>query len=223
MKYFLDSAKLDEIKLAYENYGIDGVTTNPKHIKNSGQPFMVVVHQLADFAADKPDFPISVEVNPHLSTSKEMVTMAQQLHAISANFVIKIPCTPAGLVAARELEQQGIRTNVTLVFSAAQALWPAHFQAKYVSPFVNWQDMTGQAGIQTVQEITKIYRNYDYHTEIIVAAVQSGRQMVDAALSGADIVTAGLAIYRQSFTHPYTDVGLQRFQAAWDQTKKEAD
>lgn len=221
MKYFLDSAKLDEIELAYRDYGIDGVTTNPKHIKNSGESFETVVQQLAEFAADKPDFPISVEVNPHLTTSDEMVTMAHQLHAQSDNFVIKIPCTPAGLVAARQLEEQGVRTNVTLVFSAAQALWPAHFHAKYVSPFVNWQEITGQDGLQTVQEIAKIYQNYGSETEIIVAAVQSGRQLVNAALTGADIVTAGLGVYQASFTHPYTDVGLQRFQAAWDQTAKE--
>ncbi|MFC6289571.1 transaldolase family protein [Levilactobacillus angrenensis] len=222
MKYFLDSAKMDEITYAYENYGIDGVTTNPKHIQASGQPFMVAVQNLADFAADKPDFPISIEINPHLTESADMIAMAEKIHQFSDNFAIKIPATENGIIAARHLEQEGIRTNVTLIFSAAQAIMPAKIGAKYASPFVNWKELNGEDGMGYVKDIAQIYRNYGYQTEIIVAAVRSGHQIVEAAKAGADIVTAGLDVYRDSFYHPYTDLGLKRFQDAWDNTPKEA-
>ena len=128
MKYFLDSAKLDEIKLAYNTFGIDGVTTNPRHIMLSGKPFLTAITDIANWIKEEglegyEKFPVSVEINPHLDNTEEMIAAAKKVSAISENFVIKIPCTEAGVAAARRLEKEGIRTNVTLVFSPAQAIW----------------------------------------------------------------------------------------------------
>ena len=144
MKYFLDSAKLDEIKLAYETFGIDGVTTNPRHIMLSGKPFLTAINDIAEWIKSEglegyEKFPVSVEINPHLEKAEDMVAEAQKIAAISSNFVIKIPCTEEGITAARKLEKMGIRTNVTLIFSAAQAMLPAKNGSKFVSPFIGWK------------------------------------------------------------------------------------
>ncbi|KRM73757.1 transaldolase family protein [Secundilactobacillus collinoides] len=221
MKYFLDSAKLDEIKIAYEQYGFDGVTTNPKHIMNSGKPFKKAIQDIADYVADKPDFPVSVEINPHLDNADDMVAYAKDISAISKNFVIKIPTNKQGIIAARRLEAQGIRTNMTLVFSAAQSIMPGKLHAKYVSPFVGWREDYGDDGLSYVKDIVDIYKTYNFDTEIIVAAIRTAKQLEQAAIYGADIVTCALSVYETSFTNPYTDLGLKTFQDAWDNTKTE--
>ena len=149
MKYFLDSAKLDEIQYAYNTFGIDGVTTNPRHIMLSGKPFMKAITDIAEWiksvgleGIDK--FPVSVEINPHLDDADEMVEMAKEVSAISPNFVIKIPAVESGITAARRLEKMGIRTNVTLVFSPAQAILPAKNGSLFVSPFIGWKEANGE-------------------------------------------------------------------------------
>lgn len=225
MKYFLDSAKIDEIREAYETFGIDGVTTNPNHIMNSGKPFLTVLGELAEFVKEKDiegweKFPISVEINPHLDDADEMVKMGSEIAAMCKNFVIKIPCTEAGVAAARRLEQQGIRTNVTLVFTPSQALLPAKNGSLFVSPFIGWKESAGESCEQYIQDIVDIYANYGFlgKTEIICAAVRTGKQIADCAVAGADIVTAGLQVFKDSFYHPFTDYGLAKFQAAWDKT-----
>ena len=226
MKYFLDSAKLDEIKYAYENYGIDGVTTNPKHIKLSGKSFWQVVRDVAAWikeegleGADK--FPVSFEINPHMEKWEEILTAAKEVASYSPNYVIKIPCTEQGLIAARKLEKMGIRTNVTLVFSPSQAIPVGKLGAKFVSPFVGWKENSGEDGFEYISEIIQIYRNYNMKTEIIVAAIRNGRQIADFAAIGADIVTCGLDVYKASFEHPFTTYGLGIFREAWDGTIKE--
>lgn len=218
MKYFLDSAKIEEIRFAVETFGIDGVTTNPRHIQLSGKPFFTVLKELADEFKDRPEFPISVEINPHLDVADEIVKEGIKVAALSQNFIIKIPCTEAGLTAARRLEEQGIRTNVTLVFSASQAIVPAKIGAKFVSPFVGWKENSGDDAFEYIEEIVEIYQNYDYKTEIIVAAIRNGHQIAKAARAGADIVTCGLDVYKASFYHPFTDYGLGIFTKAWDET-----
>ncbi|AEB07202.1 Transaldolase [Coriobacterium glomerans PW2] len=218
MKFFLDSAKIDEIREARDTFGIDGVTTNPKHVMNSGKPFLTVVNELAAEFKGHPDFPISVEINPHLETAADIVDGAEKIARISENFVIKIPCTNEGLCAARKLEAKGVRTNVTLVFSASQAIVPGKIKAKYVSPFVGWKEDSGDDGLDYVRDIVQIYRTYGFDTEIIVAAVRNGYQIGEAAKAGADIVTAGLAVFRASFEHAFTAQGLGVFQNAWDNT-----
>ncbi len=225
MKYFLDSAKIDEIREAYETFGIDGVTTNPNHIMNSGKPFYTVLGELADFVKEKniegwDKFPISVEINPHLDDADEMVKMGKEIAAMCKNFVIKIPCTEAGITAARRLEAEGVRTNVTLVFTPSQALLPAKNGSLFVSPFIGWKETAGESCEQYIADIVDIYANYGFlgKTEIICAAVRTGKQIADCAALGADIVTAGLQVFKDSFYHPFTDYGLAKFQAAWDKT-----
>ncbi len=223
MKYFLDSAKLDEIKYAYENYCIDGVTTNPKHIKLSGKPFMQCVKDIAQWLKEADlegkDFPISFEINPHLEKWEDMVEAAKEVSSYSKNYVIKIPCCEQGLIAAKKLEKMGIRTNVTLVFSTSQAIPVAKIGAKFVSPFVGWKENSGDSG-DYIFDIIDLYNNYGYETEIIVAAVRNGKQLGEFATAGADIVTCGLQVYQESFEHPFTTYGLGVFREAWDGTAK---
>lgn len=228
MKYFLDSAKLDEIKFAYETFGIDGVTTNPRHIMLSGKPFIKAITDIADWVKEEglegyETFPISVEINPHIEDAETMVAEAKKIAAICDNFVIKIPATEQGVAAARKLEKMGIRTNVTLIFSAAQAMLPAKNGSKFVSPFIGWKESNGEDCKEYIKNIVDIYKNYGFYgkTEIICAAVRTPKQMVDCAVAGADIVTAGLAVYQDSMKHPYTDHGMGIFRESWDNTATE--
>ena len=223
MKYFLDSAKINEIRVAYDTFGIDGVTTNPNHIMLSGKPFKEVLKEMIEFVQEKDivgyeKFPISVEINPHLDDKDEMVKMGKEISDMCPNFVIKIPCTEAGIAATRELEKMGVRTNVTLVFSPSQAILPAKNGSLFVSPFIGWKENSGEDCVQYIQDIVDIYSNYGYETEIICAAVRNGKQFVDCAVAGADIVTAGLQVYKDSMYHPFTDYGMKKFQNAWDNT-----
>ncbi len=228
MKYFLDSAILDEIKEAYHTFGIDGVTTNPRHIQNSGKPFLKAIQDIADWVKEEgiegyERFPVSVEINPHLDDAREMIREARKIAAMCSNFVIKIPSTEAGITAARLLEKEGIRTNLTLVFSPAQAILPAKNGSLFVSPFIGWKEANGEDCRKYIEDIVTIYKNYGYYgkTQIICAAVRTPKQFVDCAVAGADIVTAGLAVYKDSIKHPYTRQGLETFQDAWDKTVKE--
>ena len=228
MKYFLDSAKIDEIDRAFHTFGIDGVTTNPRHIQNSGKPFHKALETIAAWTAQQgldgyDAFPVSVEINPHLDTAEDMIREARLIAALSSNFVIKIPATAAGITAARQLEKEGIRTNVTLVFSAAQAIWPARNGSLFVSPFIGWKEDNGEDCRQYIRDIVTIYQNYGYYgkTQIICAAVRTPKQIVDCAAAGADIVTAGIAVYESSLTHAYTTQGIVTFCDAWDNTVKE--
>ncbi len=225
MKYFLDSAKMDEIKEAYSTFGIDGVTTNPRHIQASGKPFLTAIQDIADWIREEglegyEKFPVSVEINPHIDDAKTMIEEAKKIAAISKNFVIKIPATEAGVAAARALEKEGIRTNVTLIFSAAQAILPAKNGSLFVSPFIGWKEANGEDCRQYIRDIVEIYKNYGFYgkTQIICAAVRTPKQFVDCATAGADIVTAGLAVYKDSMKHPYTRQGIETFQDAWDNT-----
>jgi len=220
MKVFLDSAKIDEIRQARKRWDIDGVTTNPRHIRSSGRPFLKVIQEIGqEFAGT--DKPISVEVNPHHSTPQAMIDEAQRLCALSKNFVIKIPATAVGLQALRLLREKGIRVNLTLVFTAAQALQAARLGATFVSPFMGWREANGEESTHLIREIMTIYRNYNFQSELLVAAIRNGRQIVEAALAGAHIVTAGFDVLQEAFDHPYTDLGLKRFTEAWDQTPYE--
>ena len=227
MKYFLDSAKLDEIKEAYHTFGIDGVTTNPRHIMDSGKTFIQAITDIAEWIKEEgltgyEKFPVSVEIDPYLEETEEMVDAAHKISYICDNFVIKIPCTPQGIAAARILEKEGIRTNVTLIFSAAQAILPAKNGSLFVSPFIGWKEANGEDCRQYIQDIVDIYKNYGFYgkTQIICAAVRTPKQFVDCARAGADIVTAGLAVYKDSMVHPYTRQGIETFRNAWDKTAK---
>lgn len=218
VKYFLDSAILDEIIYAYENWGINGVTTNPKHIKTSGKPFYTVINELAEEFKDVEDFPISVEINPHLEMADDMIETAKKIAAMSDHFVIKIPCTEQGLVAAKKLTDDGVKVNVTLVFTPSQALQVGRLGCTYCSMFIGWQESSGVDCADLLNSIMAIYETYGFDTEVIVAAVRNGKQIVDAALAGVDIVTAAYDVYKDSFDHPFTGRGIKIFQDAWDET-----
>lgn len=217
MKFFLDSANVEEIRYARDMWKIDGVTSNPRHVQNSGKPFLTVIRELAGLF-EGTDKPISVEVNPHHQKADLMVEEAVKLAAMSGNFVIKIPATEAGFRALWTLSEEGIRVNLTLAFSPVQALQAARLGAAYVSPFVGWKESKGEETSHMIEEIVAIYRNYDFKTEIIVAAVRNARQIVEAAVAGADVVTAGFDVYKEAFDNPYTGLGLKRFSDSWDVT-----
>jgi transaldolase len=220
VKFFLDSALVDEIAHALEMWDIDGVTTNPRHVSVAGKPFLTTIRDIAGLF-EGTDKAVSVEVNPHHDDYRAMVTEGEKLAAISPNFVIKLPATEAGFKAITVLKENGIRSNLTLVFSAGQALQAMRMGAYFVSPFIGWKESNSEETVRMIAEIVAIRDNYDFSTEIIVAAVRNGRQFVDAGVAGADIVTAGFAVYQDLFDHPYTHVGLAKFQSFWDQTSYE--
>jgi transaldolase len=167
------------------------------------------------------DKPISVEVNPHHDNWEDMVAEAEKLAAMCPNFVIKLPAIEAGFKAIPVLAEKGIRVNLTLVFSPAQALQAFRMGATFVSPFVGWKEANAEDILGFISEAVAIRDNYGYKGEIIVSAVRNGRQIAEAAIAGADITTAGLAVYKDAFDHPYTHVGLGKFQSFWDQTPYE--
>ena len=225
MKYFLDSAKLDEIDYAFKKWGIDGVTTNPRHIEVSGLSFEESVEKIAKWCMDAgvpgyEKFPVSVEIDPYLEEAGAMVAAAKEIAAISENFVIKVPCTEQGIVAARELTAAGVKTNVTLVFSPSQAIAAARAGALFVSPFVGWKESSGEDTTDYIAAITDIFLVQGYKTEVLVAALRNARQIAEAARLGADIVTCGFQVYKDSYYHAFTDYGLSVFRASWDKIKK---
>lgn len=220
MKFFLDSAHVHEIAHGLEMWGLDGVTTNPRHVQASGKPFLQVVQEIGALMKGT-DKTVSVEVNPHHTDWKLMVAEGEKLAALCPNFVIKLPATEAGFKSVAELKARGIRSNLTLAFSAAQALQAFRMGAFYVSPFIGWKEANGEEIVSFIEDVVQIRDNYGYSTEIIVAAVRNGRQIVEAGLAGADIVTAGFSVFQESFDHPYTGMGLKRFQDFWDKTPYE--
>ena len=220
MKFFLDSAKTDEIEYALDMWDIDGVTTNPRHVLVSGKPFLKVIAEIGEIFAGT-DKPVSVEVNPHLDDWNEMVKEGKKLAAMSPNFIIKLPATEPGFKAVYELASDGIKSNLTLAFSPAQAVMAMRMGASFVSPFIGWKEANGEEITHFIDEVTAIRNNFGFETEIIVAAARNARQIVNSAVSGADIVTAGMPVFKDAFDHPYTGVGLGKFQSFWDETPYE--
>lgn len=206
MKLFLDSALTDEVKKAASWGIIDGVTTNPSLIKKSGRDFREVVEEICEAL---PEGAISAEV---LSENADgMVTEAREFAGWKPNIVIKIPMTEEGIKAVKVLSAEGIHTNVTLVFSANQALLAAKAGATYVSPFVGRLDDNGQDGMALISEIVQMYMNYGFETEIIVASVRHPMHVHQSAMLGAHVATVPFKILEQMFKHPLTDVGIEKF------------
>ena len=220
MQFFLDSALVDEIKYALDAFNIDGITTNPRHVQVSGKPFLTVIREIAKLV-EGTEKTVSVEVNPHFMTYEEMVPEAEKLAAISPNFVIKLQCVEPAFKAMEALAKKEIRVNCTLVFSAMQALQAMRSGAYYISPFIGWKESNGEDVQGFIEDIVTIRDNYGFNSEIIVAAVRNARQIVDAALMGADIVTAGLSVYQEGFQHPFTQEGIRKFTQFWDKTPYE--
>jgi len=217
MKLFLDSAKTDEIRYALEVWDVDGVTTNPRHVRDSGKPFLRVIEEIAELFGGTTK-PVSVEVNPHLTDVRQIVAEGRQLASLSPNFVVKVGASEAGFQAMRELSRDGIRINATLIFSVAQAWHAARAGAAYISPFLGWKDQFGDDSQTLLGEVRTLLDNFGYQAEIIAAAIRNSRQLSDAALAGAHCVTAGVAVYQDSFRNPYTNLGEKIFQDAWDGT-----
>ncbi|WP_018086276.1 fructose-6-phosphate aldolase [Desulfurispora thermophila] len=214
MQLFLDTANIEEIKQAASLGVISGVTTNPSLIAREGRDFKTVVREITAIV----DGPISAEV---ISTDAAgMVQEAEELARIHPNVVIKIPMLPEGLKAVKELSARQIKTNVTLVFSANQALLAALAGATYVSPFVGRLDDVGQEGMQLIEEIVTIYHNYRFATRIIAASIRHPMHVLQAALAGSHIATVPYAVLMQMFKHPLTDIGVAKFLADWEKVPR---
>jgi len=214
MKFFIDTANIDEIQEAAKMGMADGVTTNPSLISKEGRDFEEVIKEICEIV----DGPISAEV---ISTDTEgMLKEARHLAGIHDNIVVKIPMTVDGLKATRTLTGEGIKTNVTLVFSPLQALMAAKAGATYVSPFVGRLDDLSHEGLLLVEQIVEIYSNYGYDTQIIVASVRNPLHVLDAAMMGADIATIPFNVLGKLAAHPLTYKGLKSFLDDWNKMKK---
>lgn len=210
MKFFIDTANVEEIK-EIASWGIlDGVTTNPSLIAKEGRNFQEVIKEITSIV----DGPISAEVIS--LKAEEMVEEAMPLAAIHPNIVIKIPMTAEGLKAVKVLTERGIKTNVTLVFSAAQALLAAKAGATYVSPFLGRLDDVGHHGMELIAEITEIFKGHGLATEVLAASIRSSIHVIEAARLGADVCTVPYSVFQQMLKHPLTDIGIQRFLKDWE-------
>jgi transaldolase len=213
MKFFVDSADIAEIRELVATGMVDGVTTNPSLVAKSGRDFVEVVREIAGLVSG----PVSAEVTATEET--EMLAEGRFLAGLAPNIAVKVPLTVAGLKVCRALADEGTAVNVTLCFSAAQALLAAKAGAAFISPFVGRIDDVGGDGMALIAEIVEIYDAYpDFDTEILVASVRSPKHVVEAAKLGADVATLPPAVLRQLYQHPLTDKGLASFLADWAKT-----
>ena len=221
MKFFIDTANLDQIKEAQALGLLDGVTTNPSLMAKEGITGKDNILKHYATICELVDGDVSAEV---ISTDFEgMIKEARELADIADNIVVKIPLIPEGLKATRKLAAEGIATNVTLCFSANQALLAAKAGANYISPFIGRLDDVGQTGMDLIREIVTICDNYDYDTEVLVASVRHPMHVVEAAILGADVATVPFKVLAQLYKHPLTDAGLDRFLADWQKTGRSFD
>ena len=211
MKFFIDTANVEEIRKANDMGIISGVTTNPSLIAKEGRDYLETLREIASIV----DGPISGEVRATTETAGDMVREGEEIFALDpGRMVVKIPMTVEGLKAIRRLSAKGIPTNCTLIFSANQALLAARAGAAYVSPFLGRLDDIGQPGIRLVETIGAVFRNYpEIHTEIIAASIRNPIHVTDCALAGADIATVPYKVLVQMTRHPLTDAGIEKFQA----------
>ena len=209
MKFFVDTANVDEIRKANDMGIICGVTTNPSLIAKEGRDFNQVIAEIASIV----DGPISGEVKATTTDAEGMIKEGREIAAIHPNMIVKIPMTVEGLKAVKVLHAEGIKTNVTLIFSAAQALLAARAGATYVSPFLGRLDDISMPGIDLINEITEIFMMHDIQTEIIAASIRNPIHVIDCAKAGADIATVPYKVLEQMTKHPLTDQGIAKFQA----------
>jgi transaldolase len=217
MEFFLDTADMKEIETGLEWGMVDGITTNPSLIAKSGRAYLQTVQEIARLVPG----PVSGEV---LATEfDEIMEQGRRLAGLAENVVVKVPLTPAGLRSVRAFLKEGIRCNVTLCFSAAQALLAAKAGAAYISPFVGRLDDVGEDGMLLIDQVVSIYRAYDFDTKVLVASVRHPIHMVQAAQLGADVATLPFKVLEQLYKHPLTDLGLERFLSDWKKTGKTFD
>lgn len=210
MKFFIDTADINEIREADAMGLVDGVTTNPSLVARTGRKFRDVLLEICDLVKG----PVSAEVVG--TTYEPIMKEARELAALRPNIVVKIPLIPEGLKAVRTCSEEGIRTNVTLCFSATQALLAAKAGASYISPFVGRLDDIATDGMQLIGEILQIYDHYAFETEVLVASVRGPMHVQQAALLGAHVATCPLSVLLQLSKHPLTDAGLAKFLADWE-------
>ena len=209
MKFFIDTANVDDIRKANDMGIICGVTTNPSQIAKEGRDFKEVIKEITSIV----DGPISGEVKATTVTAEGMIEEGREIAKIHPNMVVKIPMTVEGLKAVKVLHAEGIKTNVTLIFSAAQALLAARAGATYVSPFLGRLDDISMPGIDLIYDITEIFQMHNIETEIIAASVRNPIHVIDCAKAGADIATVPYKVLEQMTKHPLTDQGIAKFQA----------
>ncbi len=213
MKFFIDTANIQEIKEAEAMGILDGVTTNPSLIARENGDFKEILTEITKIV----DGPISGEV---VALDYDgMMKEAEELASIHKNIVVKIPLIKEGIKAVKSLSAMGIKTNVTLCFSPAQAILAAKAGATYISPFVGRLDDISHVGMDLVEQIAQIYANYGYETEIIVASIRNPLHIIESGMIGADIVTVPLKVIEQLFKHPLTDIGIEKFLADWNKGK----
>jgi transaldolase len=214
MKLFLDSAHVDQIK-EVKRWGIlDGVTTNPTHVASTGRPYRELYREICQLV----DGPVSLETIG-LEADK-IIEEGRELAGFADNVVVKVPLLAEGLIAVKQLASEGIACNVTLTFSAVQALLAAKCGAAYISPFVGRLDPVGQNGMEVVRQIKTIYDQYSFETQIIVAAVRHPMHVLEAAMIGAHICTMSFDILKQLYEHPLTDIGIDLFLKDWEKVPK---
>jgi transaldolase len=214
MKIFIDSGDTREIKEAYDMGLVDGVTTNPTLAAASGKNFKELIHEITEII----DGPISAEVVS--TTAAEMIPEGEDIAGWHKNIVVKVPLIPEGLKAVKHFAAKGIKTNVTLCFTASQALLAAKAGATYISPFVGRLDDISTEGMQVIRDIRTIYDNYGYETQILTASARSPMHFLEAARIGSDVVTAPFSVLAKLLKHPLTDTGLAKFLADWEKVKK---
>jgi len=214
MKFFVDSADVNEVRAAAEWGLVDGVTTNPSLLARTGRPYAEVLSEICQLV----DGPVSAEVVA--ATAPEMVEEGQKLARIHSNIVVKCPLTLEGLKATKALSSRRIRVNVTLIFSPLQALAAAKCGASYVSPFVGRLDDIGHDGFSVVEQIVRIFRNYLFPTQVLVASVRSANHLLRAAEAGAHAATVPFSVIKQMLKHPLTDIGLENFLADWHKSRQ---
>jgi transaldolase len=215
MKFFIDSANVDDIREAISLGLCDGVTTNPSLVAKTGRPFGAVIRDLVALVPG----PLSLEVTA--LDYGGMMSQARELAAYGDQVVVKLPLTRDGLKACKTCFDEGIATNVTLCFSAGQALIAAKAGATYISPFIGRLDDVSTNGMRLIEDIVQIYENYDFETQVLAASIRHPIHVVDAALAGAHVGTMPLNVLQQLFQHPLTDIGLEKFMADWKKVPTE--
>ncbi len=212
MKFFIDTANTEDIRKANDMGVICGVTTNPSLIAKEGRDFNEVIKEITSIV----DGPISGEVKATTTDAEGMIKEGREIAAIHKNMVVKIPMTVEGLKAVKALSKEGIKTNVTLIFTANQALLAAEAGAAFVSPFLGRLDDISQPGVELISTIVQIFDNYGYDTEIIAASIRNPVHVTDCALAGADIATVPYAVIEQMTKHPLTDQGIEKFKKDYE-------
>ena len=224
MRFFIDSAKIEEIDDAFIRFGISGVTTNPVHIKAGGQTLSQFIDSITRWLKTNDligndVFPVFLEVNPHYESAQEIVSAAEAIAEQCENFVIKVPPTPEGISATRILSKKKVSVAVTLVFTLVQAMVAAFAGPTYIATFISWQENKGLDTASFIQNTLSQIRKRGLETRVLAASVKTGKHMNDALVAGAEYLTCGYSVYEGIFDNPYTVMGLNMFKQAWNSTE----